>query len=120
MEGRMNKLIEKIMKEDIYGDEGHEGWKNQATWGAALIIDNDQSLQEEVLSIAKESMQVQGDDMDKVIDFEDKIRDFVENIIEDETTKVGEMGSQLMNIALGQIDWREMAEHFMGKAKEIG
>jgi len=116
-------------KEVTAQEGGYQGWKNYESWAVALWFDNEQSSQQMVQEWAQEAFAAApGDDsvskgyltvmeMTK-IGLADRIKSYVEenNPLADEST----MYSDLLGAAISEVDWQEVAEHYMEDLEEPG
>jgi hypothetical protein len=105
-------------------DKRYNGWANYATWGVALIIDNDQGL----YSMRCEEVQRLYDETDEELSVEERrsearnaVADWLKDWVSDEL--VGDlsenmMASQLMGAALCEVDWDEIAENWLTEVGE--
>ncbi len=105
--------------------EKYNGWTNYETWSVSLIIDNDEGLH----TFKNETMEEiwnNTDDTDtleeRTAEAEQAAADWLENWITDEEfSKVFGMqsygtptlGGQLLGAALSEVNWREIAEHYI-------
>lgn len=81
----------------------YNGWSNYKTWNVALWIDSDPGSYEEARDMAKRA----GDAGHFV--FVSQLKKWVHKRAPD----LGySMFSDLLNSALGEVDWHEMAEHW--------
>lgn len=85
-------------------EKGYQGWKNYETWNAALWIDNEQYYHERSMELAREiSDKYQLADALKEM-FEDEwLGDTIESL-------GGTPAGDLLNGALEEISWSEIAE----------
>lgn len=83
----------------------HEGWSNMETWGVALIIDNDRRT----LNGALASVRVNSPD-------HVMLRSFVEGMANAGEPRM--MQEQLIQCALSRVNWRELATHYIEKARD--
>jgi hypothetical protein len=92
---------------------GYNGWANYETWAVKLWMDNDQGSQEYWADVAREAL-AQPNDSEVLTDAEnaryvlaDRLKDeFEENSpIQDATVY-----ADLLNAALGSVDWSEIAQ----------
>lgn len=97
-------------------EKGYQGWKNYETWAVALWLDNDQGTYEMVrewaqeLKAGDEEQPREGIRRDVVIKLADMIKEWVES--EDVKPDLGAtMYSDLLNAALSEVDYWEIAEH---------
>lgn len=93
-------------------EKGYSGWKNYETWNVALWINNDQGTQEMVLDAAREFK----DSEHANYDLSHWLRDLIEedNPLNDTAT----LYTDLLNAALSEVDWYELAESFFNDIKE--
>lgn len=77
----------------------YNGWKNWETWNVNLWLDDS--------GICEECVQ----DAGNVWDGADAIREYVESLQDDFMGDVWGMFTDLINAALRDVDWREIAEH---------
>lgn len=93
-------------------EKGYNGWKNYETWNVALWINNDQGTQEMVLDAAREFK----DNDHANYDLSHWLRDLIEedNPLNDTAT----LYTDLLNAALSEVDWYELAESFFNDIKE--
>ena len=99
-------------------DKTYNGWKNYETWLIALWIDNEQRLQEEARMIARYAARKNlGDDTLPAL--ADGLKQWVEDW--HDVYAVSEKGgfvSDLLNAAMSEIDWYELAEHYLEDIKD--
>lgn len=100
----------------------YTGWSNYETWCANLWITNEQSSQEyweERATEAFESTDPDDDDRNSeaASTLEDELKEFWEDHLPEETEVRG-LYRDLLTHALGQVDWREIAKHFIDGARE--
>jgi len=88
-------------------EEGYNGWKNYETWDVVLWIDNDQGLQEEVLDLGRE--------VAEDAPFADNIKEIIEAMAPELEAS---MFSDLLNSALSEVDWYELAIAYHAQIKE--
>ena len=88
--------------------EKYSGWANYETWAVALWADNDQGSEEMMIEMAASA--------DSAYDLADTLRGmYHENSpLEDEAS----VYTDLLRAALDEVDWSEIAEHYIEKAKE--
>jgi hypothetical protein len=88
-------------------EKGYQGWKNYETWDVALWIDNDQGLQEFIFE--------RGIDAKDTSAFADSIKESIEGMAPELEVS---MFSDLLNAALGEVDWYELAESYLKQIAE--
>lgn len=93
-------------------NEMYNGWKNYETWNVALWLGNDQGTYSMLSEMAQEAYDDNdgGDDSAKS-DLAKKIESFVDenNPLADQAS----MFSDLLGAALREVDYYEIAEHYM-------
>jgi len=105
-------------------EKGHNGWKNCATWGVKLILDNDEGSNEYWMEQAVRHLRT-AEPIIPGCTKEDKARWNLDEQLRDEITDevytaiedCGYMVSQLMGAALCEVDWQEIADSFIDDAK---
>ena len=103
----MKQIIEKVMQED------YQGWDNYATWGVALILDDNQEMLEYVQEEMRRIMDGGGEEASQVTELEDVIREYVEGMTEEAQADANEMISQLISVAMAEVNWREIAKSYI-------
>lgn len=88
-------------------DKGYQGWSNYETWDVALWIDNDQGLFNCVHDLGRVHL--------RNYDFADAIKDLVESLAPELEAS---MFSDLLNAAISEVDWLELAEHYKKDIEE--
>lgn len=91
------------MKTQIRIDESktYNGWKNYETWCVALWIDNEPGEYLFWRDRAKATL--------SELELADELKSHHEDAIHD--MKLYGFAADLMNAALSEVDWREIAEH---------
>lgn len=88
--------------------ERHNGWATYETWLVNLWLDNEQSSHLYWTEYANEALKRHDDVDDAIHDIADELkREFEESIPE-----LHGMWVDLINAALADVDWREIATHF--------
>lgn len=87
--------------------EKYNGYKNYCTWAVKLWIDNDRGLYEYFREAAQEVKEEYADENDRKYYLAERVKDFVE---ENAPELPASMYSDLMGFALGEVDFREIAE----------
>jgi len=104
----MKKLVEKLIKEE------YQGWSNRMTWGVALIIDNNQGMYRAVKDEVGEIFARDKGDYDTA-ELTLQLEEFIKNYVDELVTPTldrneNEMVPQLLNTALGEVDFLEIAK----------
>jgi hypothetical protein len=104
-------------------DTRYNGWANYETWSVALIANNDEGTYNQRIELVQEWITAAGElgEDVKVYEVADAIKDWVESWPEIEAVNESDGGylvKQLLDAALGEVDWFEIAEHWIEDAKQ--
>lgn len=99
-------------------NDRYNGWTNYETWNVALWIDNDEYLQ---CYYADKAQELLDDTADSIAGIEERrsacVRELADDIqatIEDSQPDVpNSVYLDLLTHALGRVEWREIAEHYL-------
>lgn len=105
----------------------YEGWSNYPTWCVNLWLANDEGLYNEALGVVRTAIadvktgEYLTPEQAIACDVEDALKDWVEELAD---TMTGEqlqssMVSDILTWALGQVDWRELAESWIETVDEL-
>lgn len=94
----------------------YNGWTNYETWLLKLWQDNDEGDQEYWREQAEECVKVDGR-RDAVISLADIMKDHYESAASDLVGVTG-FWSDLMGAALSEVNWHEIAEHWIEEAAD--
>lgn len=83
----------------------YNGWTNYETWNVALWLDNEQGSQEDMIDLAREYRHEEPYELGKAI------KDYVEE--QNPLASDASMWSDLLNAALSEVDWTDIAEHYL-------
>jgi hypothetical protein len=98
-------------------DKKYNGWNNYETWNVALWIDNDQGSYSQRQEMAQDAWDNAEADKNftreerATLDLSDALKSWIE-----EMNPIGDQASMftdLLNAALGEVDWHEIAENFL-------
>lgn len=87
----------------------YNGYTNYETWAVSLWIDNDPGLYNDVQELARENV-------DSEYDLANTIKDFIEEF--NPLAENADMFSDLMQSALQNVNWQEIAENWIEAIKE--
>jgi len=101
----------------------YQGWKNYETFSMALFIDNDRNYYETALSTVQEAIRgVRGArkrwDESGITEAKLATADALKEWFEEEMPELEGPWSSLLNSAFEEIDWIELAEHYMETLRE--
>ena len=87
-------------------DRKYNGWTNYETWCVNLWFENDEGLYRDLLYLAQEA--------DNVYDLSQDIK----AMVEEWTPEVTGLFADLINAALSEVDWQEIAQQWWDAAYE--
>ena len=85
----------------------YNGWSNYETWNVKLWLDNEQGSSEEVRDMARRARSVNA--------LADQLKDMIHEAAPDLGASCF---ADLLNAALGEVDWYEMAESYYEEEHE--
>jgi hypothetical protein len=108
-------------------NEKYNGWTNIFTWNVALWLGNEEyyesrivdELLPEALKNAKNEKQYSefvdliDTEQRTITELSDMLKDMIEEEQEEQVGNTG-MFSDLLNKVFGRVDWRKIAEHYVG------
>lgn len=103
-------------------DQRYNGWTNYATWGVALVLDNDQGTYGYVRERAEEAKdeaerRFQGRPHVTASLLADAIKDFTEELCElGDSADPTMMARQVIMAGLAEVNWREIAENILSES----
>lgn len=98
-------------------DQSYNGWSNYETWNVALWLDNDQGTYNYVRELATEARAESAEHQDRYDTrtpeglLADRLKDLVEegSPLADDAS----MYSDLLGAAISEVDWHEIATHYV-------
>jgi hypothetical protein len=107
-------------------DTTYNGWSNYPTWAVNLWLDNDRGLYEErnerVSAIVAETVSRSPKywtlAQSHLYATEDMLKEWVADLAADEYEEPT-MVADLIGYALGEVNWREIAEHLVDAVSEV-
>lgn len=109
-------------------DTTYNGWTNYETWAVALWIDNEQGSQEMAQELARDARREASEHVNvksgiwdaaraEVYILSDALREWVRDTPQEDGGLLPDLGAtlaaDLMGAALDEVDWHEMAEHYL-------
>jgi hypothetical protein len=91
----------------------YNGWTNYETWCVNLWIDNVQGSQEYWLDLAAQAVKRHGEEM-AAYEFAEQIK----SEHEDSLPELVGFAADLLNAAMSEVNWQEVARGLINKAKE--
>jgi hypothetical protein len=95
--------------------EKYNGWKNYETWAVSLWIDNEESTYLRARAIAQEARAdpqiIDGRTAPGVV--ADCLKEWIEN--DSPLNNTATLYADLLNAALSEVDWYEIAEHYLNE-----
>lgn len=111
-------------------DDRYNGWKNYATWGVALVIDNDEGTYTQVrerVSEMRADIETHNNVLNGIwtaeqalkFDLADYLKDFTEELCglgggDYGLPEPSMMAQQVIGAGLAEVDWDEIADHYLG------
>lgn len=97
-------------------DTTYQGWKNHATWAVALWVDNDPGTYEHRRELARAAIDDAKQGARQAYGI---YADALKKWIEEEAPDLGAtLWADLLASALGQVDWYELAKHWLANERE--
>lgn len=94
-------------------DHTYNGWKNYETWAMALWIDNDQGSYDYSREVVTEAAEDEEFPKVRAADaLKEAFGEFTEDV---EAAVSGTVWADLLNGALSEVDWYEIAENYLSE-----
>jgi hypothetical protein len=90
--------------------KGYQGWTNYQTWAVALWVDNDEGLYHERIRVVRRSL-ARGN----AYDVERALKSWIEEMTPDMGAT---LWADLLTSALSDVDWSELAAHWIAEDEE--
>jgi hypothetical protein len=90
----------------------YNGWTNYETWAANLWIDNEEGTHDMYLEVATDYIERHGDDATY------ELSEYLKSEMEENTPTTCGVYADLLNAAISEINFYEIAEHLIDYAKE--
>lgn len=109
-------------------DATYQGWKNYATWGVALVLDNDEGTYNEVheqVTLLRDAADSDPNVTQGIWTAADCVRfrleDWLKDYVEELCGLDGDLGipeptlmaRQVLHAGLAEVDWTEVANHYI-------
>jgi hypothetical protein len=89
----------------------YNGWNNYETWVSALWIDNDYSSYQYRCELLEQVKQEQVNEDERENCLASNLKDWIES--QNPLTDTASLFTDLLNSALSEVDWQEIAENFL-------
>jgi len=109
-----NDLVDEILKYEQEQAEKakYNGWSNYETWCVNLWIDNDEGLQDHVIQLADEALETEdGGGHNSIWSLSQQIEGIVDEM--NPLADKADMFTDLLGSALSDVDYYEIAEHWI-------
>ncbi len=100
-------------------ENNYNGWTNYETWCVNLWFTNDESTDRHWRDLAYDSLVDAFQEADESYDDSVKneaineLADAMKQLVDEDAPEVTGMYADMMNSALSEVDWYEIAEHFV-------
>jgi hypothetical protein len=92
----------------------YNGYTNYETWAVKLWLDNDEGSSSYWADFAAEALAEADDESDA----RDMVRDALQQQHEDALPELSGFAADLLNAAMSEVNWREIAQGLVNEAKE--
>lgn len=91
----------------------YNGWNNYETWAVALWIDNDYNSYLYRCELVEQVKEEHEDEEERQDCLASSLKDWIES--QNPITDSASLFTDLLNSALSEVDWREIAENFLAE-----
>ncbi len=91
----------------------YNGWNNYETWAAALWIDNDYGSYQYRCELVEQVKEEHSEESDRAYYLASVLQDWIES--QNPLAENADFFTDLLNSALSEIDWQEIAENFLAE-----
>ena len=91
----------------------YNGWKNYETWATALWIDNDYGSYQHRCELVEQAKEEHKDEDERENCLASSLKDWIEE--QNPLAGNASVFADLLNSALSEIDWYEIAENFLSE-----
>jgi methylmalonyl-CoA mutase N-terminal domain/subunit len=95
---------------------GYSGWRNYPTWNVALWIDNDPITHADAYRIVAEARAAEPKWPTAAA--ADALEDYVREEMIDPYVQAIRTAADLLSWAVDQVNWRELAEHYVSEPQD--
>jgi len=103
-------------------DKKYNGWTNYETWAVKLWMDNDEGSDSYWRDEAKSALERAIDDPSDVLSAKEdataNLADIIKEQHEEALPEVNGFASDLLNAAMSEVNWWEIASHYVDEAAE--
>ena len=99
-----------ISNNPIMNNKKYNGWNNYETWVTALWIDNDYGTYQYRCELVE---QVKNEHSEELCYLASVLKDWIES--QNPLADNADLFTDLLNSALSEIDWQEIAENFLAE-----
>lgn len=91
----------------------YNGWNNYQTWVTALWIDNDYGSYQYRCELVKQVRNEHSEESDRAYCLASTLKGWIES--QNPLAENADLFTDLLNAALAEIDWQEIAENFLAE-----